>query len=470
MDHNSGYELIGESKHIREVRKKIEAVAPFDTAVLIMGETGTGKELVANQIHLKSKRNERQLVAVNCSAITIDLAESELFGHERGAFTGAVANRPGAFELADKGTMFLDEVSTMQPYVQHKFLRALETGRFRHVGGSDDIQVDVRAIGATNNPDICLDPNFRSDLYHRLSAYVIRLLPLRERPEDIGPIAQFYLGHWCRKTGYERILASGAVPVLNTYDYPGNIRELQHILERAAIETEIKLIEPDLVREKIEEQRRQSGKYKASPETPSAAPSIKYADVQTCSDGFDITGARFPWGLQDARRELRRLQVTAAIKTAKGSEFAAAKLLKVGHVSLYKMARDMGYAGVREFYDVVTAAEKSVRADTQPSDGGQKPTEAYAAQDVNKRHPGFWDDVSGYMETRIAEALKNSNGDKKSAAMQLKMSQRELLRTIKQDMNYSSVRKFYEAHGIPYNEARRSNGKNPQVLEFHTRR
>ena len=231
-------EIIGRSEGIQRVLRQVNQVAETDMTVLILGETGTGKELVARAVHGQSERRERPLVKVNCSALPGELIESELFGHEKGAFTGATGRQGGRFELADGGTIFLDEVGDLPLKLQAKLLRVLQEGVFERLGSGKTIKVDVRVIAATNRNLVegMQRGSFRPDLYYRLAVYPIGLPPLRERPEDIGLLAKVFLGEASRRLGRlfdpisEEVLAA-----LRRYEWPGNIRELQNVIERAAV-------------------------------------------------------------------------------------------------------------------------------------------------------------------------------------------------------------------------------------------
>ncbi|RMF69857.1 MAG: sigma-54-dependent Fis family transcriptional regulator [Calditrichaeota bacterium] len=232
-------ELYGESKPMQELKKMIKIVASTPkTSVLIQGESGTGKELVANAIHNWSARADKPLIKINCSAIPENLLESELFGYEKGAFTDAKSMKKGIFEMANNGTIFLDEISSMQMSIQPKFLRVLETQSFRRIGGTSDIQIDVRIIAATNrNLEDCVEQQtFREDLYYRLKVMVLNLPPLRERTEDIIPLAMLFIERNNKEFGKEiKGIAPGAQRRLLEYRWPGNVRELKNVIERAVI-------------------------------------------------------------------------------------------------------------------------------------------------------------------------------------------------------------------------------------------
>ena len=232
------YNIVGDSASIREVLERIERVAPTDARVLITGENGTGKELVARGIHRFSARQDAPFIEVNCAAIPSALIESELFGHIKGSFTGAVADRPGTFEQAHKGTLFLDEIGDMSLAAQAKVLRALEEGVITRVGGSKQIQVDVRVIAATNKnlSEEISEGKFREDLFYRLNVVPIVVPPLRERREDIRPLVAYFISQAVGVTNIApKIVEEEAVDRLATLDWPGNVRELRNTIERLLI-------------------------------------------------------------------------------------------------------------------------------------------------------------------------------------------------------------------------------------------
>ena len=233
-------EIIGRSEAMFNVLKQVEMVAPSDSTVLILGETGTGKELIARAIHNLSGRNGRRMVKMNCAAMPAGLLESDLFGHERGAFTGASTQRIGRFELADKSSMFLDEVGDMPLELQPKLLRVLQEQEFERLGSNKLIQTDVRLIAATNRDlkQMVLDREFRSDLYYRLNVFPIHLPPLRERPEDIPLLVKAFTFKIARRLG--RNIDSIPAETLRTLcqmEWPGNVRELENVIERAVLLT-----------------------------------------------------------------------------------------------------------------------------------------------------------------------------------------------------------------------------------------
>ena len=230
--------IIGNSKVIDKVRSMIERVAPSNARVLILGENGTGKELVARWLHAKSNRSEAPFVEVNCAAIPAELIESELFGHEKGSFTSAIKQRKGKFELADGGTLFMDEIGDMALSAQAKVLRALQENKITRVGGDKDIPVDVRVVAATNK-DIRHEievGNFREDLYHRLSVIEIHVPPLRERQGDISLLVEHFISEICQHHDIKpKSIESEAMELLSNYPWTGNIRELHNVVERLII-------------------------------------------------------------------------------------------------------------------------------------------------------------------------------------------------------------------------------------------
>ncbi|MCG8634852.1 MAG: sigma 54-interacting transcriptional regulator [Desulfobacterales bacterium] len=231
-------DFIGKSRQVTGVFKMICRVAPTPTTVLITGETGTGKELVARKIHELSDRSGERLVRVNCATLPAHLIEGELFGHERGAFTGAHSRKPGRFELAHGGTIFLDEIGEMPPELQTKLLRVLQEGEFERIGGTKTLKSDVRVVAATNQDleSLVRNGRFRSDLYFRLNAFPIHLPTLRERKEDIPLLADFFVQNYCTLLNREPKKIPGSFyEKLSGYHWPGNVRELQNIVERACI-------------------------------------------------------------------------------------------------------------------------------------------------------------------------------------------------------------------------------------------
>ncbi|MEI9936599.1 MAG: sigma 54-interacting transcriptional regulator [Pseudomonadota bacterium] len=230
--------LVGQSAALRHVLRQLELVASMDSTVLVIGETGTGKELVANAVHQQSTRRGQAFVPVNCAAIPPTLLESELFGHERGAFTGAHARRAGRFELAHDGTLFLDEIGELPLTVQPRLLRALQERRFERLGSSRTVHANVRFVVATNRDlaIMCADGAFREDLFYRLNVFPILLPPLRERRDDIPLLVHHFVAQFASKMNRGiRVISNGTMSILQDHEWPGNVRELQNVIERAVI-------------------------------------------------------------------------------------------------------------------------------------------------------------------------------------------------------------------------------------------
>jgi len=231
-------DIIGESPALKGLLRQVERVAPTDASVLLLGETGTGKELIARAIHKRSKRSSRAFISVNCAAIPSSIVASELFGHEKGAFTGAIHRRQGRFELADGGTIFLDEVGELPAETQIMLLKVLQERQFERIGGTAPIRVDVRIIAATNrNLEAAIaDGVFRADLFYRLNVFPLEMPALRERRADIPLLVEYFIDRYAKRTGKRiRDISKAMLTLLQSYDWPGNIRELQNVIERAVI-------------------------------------------------------------------------------------------------------------------------------------------------------------------------------------------------------------------------------------------
>ncbi len=229
--------ILGQSQVIRDLDRLIDAVAPSDATVLIQGESGVGKELVAIELHERSLRRDSNFVALDCCTLQETLFESELFGHERGSFTGADRQKKGLIENAEGGTLFLDEIGNISPTIQAKLLRFLESGEFRRLGGTKDLRADVRIVAATNADleALCSDGTFRPDLYYRLNAFGIHVPPLREHREDIPALVDHFMRNHSFSRRVDKVVAPAAMRVLVHYDWPGNVRELRNVVERAII-------------------------------------------------------------------------------------------------------------------------------------------------------------------------------------------------------------------------------------------
>lgn len=306
------HEMVGESAAMRAVYKLIGKVAPTNSRVLIRGESGTGKELAAHAIHLNSPRAKKPFVAINCATLTESLLESELFGHEKGAFTGAIYQKRGKLELADGGTLFLDEVGELTPTIQAKLLRVLQTGQFERVGSARSINVDVRIIGATNrNLEEGIESgSFRQDLYYRLNVVTLVMPPLRDRGDDIPLLASYFLATYSRKCKRK---VSGVSPearhALMAYRWPGNVRELENAIERAVVLGSSALLLPDDLPEVVLE----SGSLASSPLAP------------------------FYVSVQDYKRSIIR----RALEKAAGNYTEAAKSLGVHRNNLHRMMKNL---------------------------------------------------------------------------------------------------------------------------------
>jgi two-component system nitrogen regulation response regulator NtrX len=244
------HEMVGDSAPMKLLREHIRLAAPTNASVLITGENGTGKELVARSVHYGSQRGDKPFIEINCAAIPEELIESELFGHEKGAFTGAVAQKKGKFDLADGGTIFLDEIGDMSLKTQAKVLRILQERKFERVGGTKVVEVDVRIIAATNKvlEEEIRSGHFREDLFYRLNVVPFHVSPLRERKDDIPLLIEHFLDSFCRREGRDRkTIVPEAVELMKRYDWPGNVRELKNIVERLVIMTPGRTITADQV-------------------------------------------------------------------------------------------------------------------------------------------------------------------------------------------------------------------------------
>uniref|UniRef100_A0A831UCT4 Sigma-54-dependent Fis family transcriptional regulator n=1 Tax=Geobacter metallireducens TaxID=28232 RepID=A0A831UCT4_GEOME len=318
LDFFESLPMVGTSPELKTIFKQVRDVAQHpDATVLITGESGTGKELVAKGIHHFSARREAPFIAVNCASLPLALLESELFGHEKGAFTDAKARKPGLFEAANKGTLFLDEVGEMDPVTQAKFLRVLENRQFRRVGGTRDIEVDVRVIAATNRNlrELIREGRFRDDLYYRLSVFPIHIPPLRERRSDIAVVAAYYLEKYSRdmSRGFEGI-SPAAARLLEAYSWPGNIRELKNVMEKICIMHRGPLLLPEHL-----------------------PPDMAGGETRPSSAGLDAVLAS-GGGLEEAVGAFERQLLRDALSRCGGNVLQAASLLKIPRGTLrYKL-------------------------------------------------------------------------------------------------------------------------------------
>ena len=329
--------MVGTSPAMHEVFRKIRLYAASDAAVIITGETGAGKELVAQALHEESPRHDKPFAALNCAAISEQLLESELFGHERGAFTGAVREHRGYFERADGGTLFLDEIGDMPLHTQTKLLRVLEDGRVQRVGGEKSRQVDVRFVGATNVPleQAVAEKKFRADLYHRLAVLRIHLPPLRERPEDIPLLADLFLQQFNARynKGVKR-LTSEAIRLLQSYLWPGNVRELRNVIERVVVEAETEAIGARAFAEWIRERQQfaMGGQPSPQPEASKQLPvAIPYSPTNSHAALQSPASQQTP-----KKAELSEEAIREAYRQAGGNISAAARQLGIHRATLYR--------------------------------------------------------------------------------------------------------------------------------------
>jgi two-component system response regulator HydG len=302
--------IVGRSQAVRDVLTRVVKIAPTDAIVLITGESGTGKELIARAVHANSRRAHRPFVTVNCAAITETLLESELFGHARGAFTGAVTARKGLFEEADGGTFFFDEIAETTLTFQAKLLRAIQDGEIRRVGENRSAKVDIRVIAATNMDlaQAVEERRFRQDLYYRLNVARFHLPPLRERCEDIPLLVEFFLDKCARKMNKQVRLAEGVLDTLVGFDFPGNVRELENMVEQAVALCSGGIVTPDDI-------------LPQSPRRPSRGPGRTLADI-----------------VDDAEREA----VGAALRAFDGSRERAAEALDISPTTLWRKMTRLG--------------------------------------------------------------------------------------------------------------------------------
>jgi transcriptional regulator with GAF, ATPase, and Fis domain len=344
-DAASTYQVIGQSPAIRSLRDTIARVAPTELAVLALGENGTGKEVIARSLHFQSQRRDQPFVAVNCAALVESLLESELFGHERGAFTDAHQARPGKFELASGGTLFLDEIGDMSPGGQAKLLRVLEEKIVVRVGGSTPIPVDVRIIAATNQslPDLVAEKRFREDLFFRLNVVSFRLPPLRQRGEDILLLADHFLQQFAAQIGrtVPEFSASAKQAMLD-YRWPGNVRELRNVMERASYLAQSNVLtESDLGLGPIDSPGN-AFVAAASPSPANRLPAV--ASVDAARDDQPANGffAALHGTLADATRDFQVELIRASIQAQRGNMTAAAETLGLHRSNLYRKMRQLG--------------------------------------------------------------------------------------------------------------------------------
>jgi transcriptional regulator with GAF, ATPase, and Fis domain len=310
------HDMVGRSARMREVYQFIERVAPSDSTVLICGESGTGKELAACAIHQNSSRKDQPFVALNCAALTETLLESELFGHEKGAFTSAVSQKKGYLEVAEGGTIFLDEIGELSPILQAKLLRVLQEREFVRVGGTRPIKINVRFLAATNKDlqKVVREEKFRADLFHRLNVISITLPPLREHPEDIPALADYFSARYAKKCNRNvRGISDQAMACLTQYDWPGNVRELENAMERAVVVGSSERILPEDLPETLLEGAK--------------------------------SGENVPAKYHEAIRSLKKQLILSALEQGGGSVTEAAKLLGVHANYLHRLVRNLELRG-----------------------------------------------------------------------------------------------------------------------------
>ena len=313
--------LIGKSAPMLALKQLIAQVAPEKATVLITGETGTGKELVAKEIHQSSGRKNSLFVAVNCAAIPAEMLESELFGHEKGAFTGAVKERIGKFELADGGTLFLDEITEMPIHLQAKLLRALQEGIIEKLGGNKEIHLDIRLLAATNRDPLqaVKAGKLREDLYYRLNVFQLSVPPLRERGQDVWLLAQYFLAKLINKNAIE-LISEDAIAQLQSYDWPGNVRELENVIERATILSGRQTVQ----RQHLPADIQQNG--------------IKTSHLSVLETGLEsvpVLGYRTSLSIPRMTAKIEKDMICAALESTHGNKSKAAKLLEISERSLW---------------------------------------------------------------------------------------------------------------------------------------
>ncbi len=330
VEQRRGSDLLGTSAPLERLRQEIDIVGGTDLSVLITGETGAGKELVARAVYAASARRSEPMLYVNCAALPETLAESELFGHVRGAFTGATTNRPGKFEIADGGTLFLDEVGELSQSVQPKLLRVLQEGEVQRVGTEKTIRVNVRVLTATNR-DLereVRDGRFRADLFHRINVYTLHVPSLRERSSDIALLAGYFCDQARRQVAVGPVrLSPDAVEVLHHYPWPGNVRELKNVLSRATVKAAVDVPRGDPV---LITPRHLGPDFTR---TPDPEPLLECADSAPLPEGFNM---------KEAFREYQRCLIHRALDQTKGNWAAAARVLGTNRSNLHHLAKRLG--------------------------------------------------------------------------------------------------------------------------------
>ncbi len=345
--------IAGKSERMLAVLDLVAQVAPSRSTVLISGESGTGKELIAKAIHAASTRADKAFIPVNSGSIPADLLESQLFGHVRGAFTSAIASKKGLFELADQGTIFFDEISTVSPETQAKLLRVIQEREFMRLGGTETIKVDVRILAASNDDlrQLVREGRFREDLYHRLNVISIHLPPLRERKEDIPLLIARFLGQFCRENG-KPICAftQGAMKLLMDYDWPGNVRELENAVERAVVLSNQQMMDADLLPESVRTSEIAKGvRLELSEFLPAEPREPGTRAAEPAPSLFEIL------------EEVERRIIVEMLERTKGNQTEAAERLQIPLSTLNQKIKRLGIETRRR-----SAAGRAV-----PGDGGE---------------------------------------------------------------------------------------------------
>ncbi len=339
------FDMVGQGAAMQRIYALIQRAAPSEGRVLITGENGSGKELIARAVHANSRRKHKPFVKLNCAAVPHELIESELFGHEKGAFTGAVAARRGKFELADGGTLFLDEVGDMPGAMQAKLLRVLQEGELERVGGADTLKVDVRVVAATNKDleaEIAAG-RFREDLYFRLNVVQLHAPPLRERKEDLLPLVSAFLEEACRKNGRKLLrLSPDALQVIQAYDYPGNVRELRNLVERLAILGEGPIVSQADCAALWPKRRNVSQSLPAPTSVGPGAPSVAQVVEVPVPPAPPPPRFRADKPFREQVEEAEREIILGALQYTRDNATEAARLLELERGHFYKKMKGLG--------------------------------------------------------------------------------------------------------------------------------
>jgi len=345
--------IAGKSEKMLAVLDLVAQVAPSRSTVLISGESGTGKELIAKAIHAASSRADKAFIPINTGSIPVDLLESQLFGHLKGAFTSAIASKKGLFEVADQGTIFFDEISTISPETQAKLLRVIQEREFMRLGGTETIKVDVRILAASNEDlrQLVREGRFREDLFHRLNVISIHLPPLRERKEDIPLLIGRFLGQFCRENGKPlRVFTQGAMKVAMDYDWPGNVRELENAVERAVVLSNDPTMDADLLPESVRTSEIAKGvRLELSEFLPPAPGESGHRAAEPAPTLFEIL------------EEVERRILIEMLERTKGNQTEAAELLQIPLSTLNQKIKRLG----------VETRRRSGAGRVAPSTGGE---------------------------------------------------------------------------------------------------